>query len=265
MYRLIFILTSIFLSSNSVIGQIGINTSNPLGTTLHIDPKGNTSGTVQNAVNDADDVFISADGRLGIGTVNPKAKLSVVAEDNTTGLQLPNGAEENFILISDIDGNASWGSSSIQYLTFVANTQNIDQQVSGSGSTGMQIKTFGSALVDTTKEYYGDAYGWNDVSQQYKAPKSGLYRITSQVYCLPNTKNTNYRTYWYQNNTMSPALGFYSYIDTGSPVSAYTSNVVRLNKDDVLDLRLYCTNTSNTSIKYKQGLGYTFIIIEMLQ
>lgn len=266
MYRLLTIALLILVCHNAK-AQVGINTSNPLGV-LHIDPKGDTKGSITNPTNDSDDVFVSSDGKLGIGTINPKAKVSVISnnEDGSSGLYLPNGAEISYIFTSDTDGNGVWrGSPPIQYHTFVANPEFADQVVTGQPLTGMHIKTFGKAIVDSAKEYFGQGYGWNEETQQYKAPKKGLYRITSQVYCLPNVAGLNYKTYWYLNNTMTPRLGFYAYYDTGIPISAYTSNVVDLEKDDVIDVRLYSTSGTVTSINYRQGMGHSYIIVEILQ
>lgn len=57
-------------------GQVGINTKSPFGA-FHIDPKANTAGTPSSPTNDSDDVIVSMNGRLGIGTANPTASVDL--------------------------------------------------------------------------------------------------------------------------------------------------------------------------------------------
>ncbi|PXV68897.1 hypothetical protein CLV62_101163 [Dysgonomonas alginatilytica] len=86
--------------------QVGINTQNAYtGSVLHIDPKGNTSGTT----NSSDDVLIDASGNIGIGTLLPKAKLDIVKAGTNSPLRIVDGGQgTNKVLKSDTQGNASW-------------------------------------------------------------------------------------------------------------------------------------------------------------
>lgn len=55
------------------VSQVGINTENPKGV-FHIDAKGDTG--VQ-GVEFSDDIVVNAEGRMGIGTLTPQAKLDI--------------------------------------------------------------------------------------------------------------------------------------------------------------------------------------------
>ncbi|SHG47113.1 hypothetical protein [Dysgonomonas macrotermitis] len=86
--------------------QIGINTDSPLsGSIVHIDPLRNTLGST----NQSDDIVVSPDGYLGVGTINPVSNLSV----NGT-FRINDGTQkEDYILVSDSDGIGSWQSLSV--------------------------------------------------------------------------------------------------------------------------------------------------------
>lgn len=104
------ILVSIYMNA-----QIGINTENPQAL-FHIDAKYNTTTTnpssgSPSSVQQQDDVVITKEGKMGIGTINPQAKLEINTQ-NVTGvypLQIKDTTDPTGkILVSDADGNASW-------------------------------------------------------------------------------------------------------------------------------------------------------------
>jgi hypothetical protein len=79
--------------------QVGINTKNPLGV-FHIDPKGNTNGTI----GIDDDIIVDNNGNLGIGTTTPKAKVDIMG-----GIIVKDGTQaKDKVLTSDANGKASW-------------------------------------------------------------------------------------------------------------------------------------------------------------
>lgn len=89
------------LFSGVVSAQIGINTESPLGSSLlHIDAKRNTSGSS----NTTDDVVVSSQGYLGVGTTNPASNLSI----NGTFRMNDGTQRDGYVLVSNADGIASW-------------------------------------------------------------------------------------------------------------------------------------------------------------
>lgn len=90
--------------------QIGVNTETPRGV-FHVDAKGNTVNDTPSMV--LDDIVFTKEGKLGIGTIDPQAKLHIVTGGTSSapiiGLRLVDGNEkEGKILFSDSEGNAHW-------------------------------------------------------------------------------------------------------------------------------------------------------------
>jgi hypothetical protein len=86
--------------------QVGINTEKPLGA-FHVDGKADTTDP-PTAATLADDVIVTADGKVGLGTNDPQAKLDIRATGGK-GLRISDGnPEKGKIAVSDADGNLSW-------------------------------------------------------------------------------------------------------------------------------------------------------------
>jgi hypothetical protein len=107
-----------------VVEGVGINTENIQGL-FHIDAAGNNpvSGSIPPA-QQADDVVITAEGYVGIGTATPTTRLHIHTQ-NQTGvfpLRLPDGADAGKVITSDEEGNASWVMPPTPPSSFVDNT-----------------------------------------------------------------------------------------------------------------------------------------------
>ncbi|MGI9580862.1 hypothetical protein ACR1PO_06575 [Chryseobacterium sp. RRHN12] len=99
--------------ANLAAAQVGVNTPNPQGM-FHLDGKKNNeaSGPV-NPANQADDVIMTADGRIGIGNNNPAASLDIKTAGTlaapVSGIKIADGAQnDNYVLTSDANGNGLW-------------------------------------------------------------------------------------------------------------------------------------------------------------
>lgn len=107
----------LFLSIFSLIqvqAQVGINTTNPLGT-FHVDPLSDTN----TGTNITDDIVVSNTGNVGIATVNPAAKLHIVSDKNR-GFRLEDGSQGlGKVLISDENENATWNFAGFSQLTLI--------------------------------------------------------------------------------------------------------------------------------------------------
>ena len=86
---------------------MGIRTEDPQGM-LHVDAKGDTYISVSDTVNISDDVVVTPEGRIGVGTLQPQARLHIVS--STPGaIRIADGTEGGGkILTSDADGRAHW-------------------------------------------------------------------------------------------------------------------------------------------------------------
>lgn len=85
--------------------QVGINTTNPQGV-FHLDAKGDTNGST----NTNDDVIVTKEGNIGIGTIAPQAKVDIYANYHypiriNSGYGDPN---KTSALFSDANGVAYW-------------------------------------------------------------------------------------------------------------------------------------------------------------
>ena len=99
-YKNIIISLLFIVSTFSIYSQIGINTENPLKI-FHIDGGSDGSAT---AAQIANDVVIDANGNLGLGTINPLAKLDIQGK-----MRLQDGNEQiDKVLVSDAAGKAGW-------------------------------------------------------------------------------------------------------------------------------------------------------------
>lgn len=106
---LIIIFTLIVVPINA---QIGINTENPLSSLLlHIDAKKDTSGTN----NTDDDVVITTNGNVGVGTIAPTSSLTV-----NGSFRINDGSQaQDYILVSDADGIGTWRNVTVnKYITW---------------------------------------------------------------------------------------------------------------------------------------------------
>ncbi|WP_221407226.1 hypothetical protein, partial [Dysgonomonas macrotermitis] len=90
--------------------QVGINTQNTQGV-FHMDAAGDNavSGTIT-AAQSTNDILIDNTGNVGIGTLNPTARLHLKSSVAGEAFRLADGTQgENKILLGDADGNVWWG------------------------------------------------------------------------------------------------------------------------------------------------------------
>ncbi len=85
--------------------QVGVNTKAPFGW-FHVDAMGDTGGTQATPTNDSDDIIITSDGRMGIGTAAPSSgvKLDINGKVRIRG----GNPQIGKVLTSSNDGTASW-------------------------------------------------------------------------------------------------------------------------------------------------------------
>lgn len=107
------IITILCLSGTiNIFSQIGIMTDNPASNMLiHVDASGNNGSGAPNA--NVDDVVVSKDGRVGIGTIAPQTQLHIVTGGTKTTpnpqLRIEDGnAAVNKVLMSDVNGLGQW-------------------------------------------------------------------------------------------------------------------------------------------------------------
>lgn len=83
----------IFLITPNIFSQnVGVNTPNPLGV-FHVDAKGdNDKNSTPTPSQQLNDFIVTSSGNIGIGTINPEAKLHIISEKNPLKIEgIPSG------------------------------------------------------------------------------------------------------------------------------------------------------------------------------
>lgn len=95
--------------SIEAIGQIGINTTDITGI-FHLDGKGdNTKGSITSD-QASNDIIVDHSGNMGVGTLEPTAKLHLKSNELFGAFRLKDGTEgAQRVLMGDALGNAYWG------------------------------------------------------------------------------------------------------------------------------------------------------------
>lgn len=171
--NIIFIIIGCIISQLGM-SQIGVNTDNPK-TLLHIDSKSSAATTnpatgAVSALQASDDVVVTSDGRIGIGTLTPSAKIDILS--STPGaLRIIDGSERSFrMLVSDNNGVLSWTSAMGTWFAsmngkfpLIYETTYIMKPIKGYSESVISSPTEGAVNVST-----------GEITVPYK----GYYRVT---------------------------------------------------------------------------------------
>jgi hypothetical protein len=143
--------------------QVGINTDDPQGL-LHVDAKGDTNGSL----NTDDDVVITPEGRIGVGTLSPLNRLDIHGT-----IRIADGTQgDGKILMSDADGVAKWTNIAGSWYAALTKGESIGTS-DGTGTTGWP------AFKYTSSELSPPGKGSvNRGAGTIKVPYTGTYRIT---------------------------------------------------------------------------------------
>lgn len=191
--------------------QVGINTKNPQGI-LHIDAKDNTSGNT----NSDDDIIVTQDGNLGIGTLNPTTKLHIVSSSIGKGFALQDGSQgSNYILVSDNNGNAYWTESEVSQFTiipsatsptttFAGNTYKYDP---GFRLTFPRYGTYSVSII--TRLILNRSANETPIIrvQLVSATTVNDYLGSAQILATPISSTTYHQAYINQNIEVTAAIG----------------------------------------------------------
>ena len=134
---------------------------------LHVDAKGDT---YINGTDTLDDVVITQQGRIGVGTLNPQARLHIVSP--TAGaIRIADGSEGvGKMLVSDVNGSARWKPASWYAELYGGSSHGA---ATGSGATGWPPFTY------TGYELFPAGTGSVDLAAgTIKVPYTALYKIT---------------------------------------------------------------------------------------
>lgn len=170
------ILTFISLLVCSIcIAQIGINTENPKAL-LHIDgastpattnpPTGNIT-TAQAT----DDIVITNQGNVGVGTTNPTTRLDIISQSAGGAIRIADTTEGvGKMLVSDANGVGTWGSVIGSWFAILNGNWPITYQTS---TTIRQLTNFTTSVISNALQ--GSI---NVATGTIQVPYSGRYRVT---------------------------------------------------------------------------------------
>ena len=126
---------------SSLSAQVGIRTEDPRGM-LHVDAKGDTRISVGDTVNIPDDVVVTRQGRIGVGTLTPQARLHIVGPK---AIRIADGTQGGGKILTSIDnsGKAHWASVVGSWYATLKGGKS-EGASSGSGTTGWPDFTYAS-------------------------------------------------------------------------------------------------------------------------
>jgi hypothetical protein len=215
-----FLIGSLFLVQ-LLFAQVGINTKNPLGV-FHIDPKGNTNGTI----GIDDDIIVDANGNLGIGTTTPKAKVDIIG-----GIIIKDGTQaKDKVLTSDANGKASWqyvkrNQQAVWSLTnsSVTFTHNTDVRLTGTSSISENAIGL-KQLADSRIEVPAGAY-LIIVNHDVWVAEYGVFRIgvpgVGAIYNIYYKEQLTGAAFIYKFNTPTTIQLLAAYRNLSSSITRY--------------------------------------------
>jgi hypothetical protein len=161
---------------------VGIQTENPQGV-LHIDGASTTatvnpSEGIISPVQASDDVVIDADGRLGVGRLEPAAKVDISASAPGGALRIKDGTEgSRKALASDANGLATWAAvPGSWWYAALYDSPYVGNQNSATNTTHPIINYTSSQISPT------GGGGVNPAAGTITVPFTGRYRITFSMH-----------------------------------------------------------------------------------
>jgi len=241
----------LFLGFNlALYAQVGIKTENPQGV-FHIDGQGNTNGNL----NRADDVIITQNGDVGIGTV-PSSRLDIKSS-SFGAFRLEDGSEGPGKVLSCVsaDGKATWANlpgSWYASLTGGNLPYTNDLSTRKVEFTGGQISSAQVGGVDV-------------VSGRITVPYTGIYRLTISANSLMDRSAGGYiiKGYYPVRKVAGGTIWApHSMGDTRVSTEYYVSytSLYTLNANDVLEI---FSNEGNPG--YANAVDDLIFLVEFVQ
>ncbi|PXV59306.1 hypothetical protein CLV62_1389 [Dysgonomonas alginatilytica] len=165
----------ILLFCNICIAQIGINTENPKAL-LHIDGA-STSATTNpstgsiTAAQAVDDIVVTNQGNVGIGTLAPVTKLDITSQSAGGAIKIADTTQGiGKMLVSDANGVGTWASVIGSWYAILTGTWTVAYQTT---TTIRQLTNFSSSSISSALQ--GSV---NMSTGTIQVPYTGKYRVT---------------------------------------------------------------------------------------
>lgn len=187
--------------------QVGINTSNPLGT-FHIDGAKDNAAT-PTAAQAANDFIVTSSGNVGAGTINPTTKLHVNSS-TSPAFRLVDGTQgAGKVLSSDANGNATWVTDNTSKPTVIAAlgpgvtlTQADNPPSSGTPGNGRDTGT--SVTIPANSKYIVMCYMLVRINPNAPADGYGWIQTTFTDSPASNTHSADIQGSWFISGAIIP-------------------------------------------------------------
>lgn len=192
--------------------QVGINTQSPTGI-FQIDPKGNSPTST------TDDVIITAAGNIGLGTVNPQAKIHLSTTSSQTALRVVDGNQKSdrVLVSADATGGATWGA------------------IKGSGG-----ETFMSTIAQTFVGATGAKLYFTGTTSRYNITGAGPYLVYFRWWGKATSTGGMASSYirLLKNGTVVDTLEYYVATAANTPFSLTVALMANCVAGDYLELTI---------------------------
>lgn len=265
----------LIFSAGKISAQTGILTQNP-ATPLHIDAKNDESGTAGQITND---VVVTADGKLGVGLLNPATKVDLRPADPTdqkgiigvgTNTQTANIAGAGAIRYNtagylEYSDGENWIALPLAAPTkaLVNATKNTSQSVPSGGSTSTTIIGW-TESIDTGGTPSNPGGDFNISNGEFKAPRTGFYLVSFNITLTDANipRNSFIETAIEASNLTTTTIPKFVTVNSypayqvnlvSNFISGNCNGIFYLNKDAILKFTVK-HNTGNRNV-YTSGSG----------
>lgn len=188
MKKTILFIFAALLLSNICTAQIGVNTENPR-TLLHIDGAStpattNPSTGAITAAQAADDIVVTNQGNIGIGTITPTTRVDIISQTAGGAIKIVDTTQGvGKMLVSDANGVGTWGSVIGSWFAILDGSYPVTYQTA---TTLRQIKSFTVGILSSALT--GSV---NTTAGTITVPYTGKYRVTVTGHWGTNRAGSN--------------------------------------------------------------------------
>jgi hypothetical protein len=208
-------------------------------------------------------------GKVGVGTSSPGAALHVESGTPRGALRLVDGTQgPGKVLTSDANGNAQWETGAFVLYTEVHSDDNSSVSYNTTVAEA-KFTGFDNVVADNVVTTYGSNYGWDGSNERWIAPRTGKYRVTTNVYFNHNASFPNPRLYAYKCNSdgSNPTVcNITSATTGGNDLSTSTSAIISMTAGQYIEWWVpMAAGNYNYSATIWHGGYHTFMRIESVE